>query len=126
MSRLPILLTCKHLAELDDLTPRRERYMFQRQTQPGALTFEFGTERPAHRVETTVALEARGMSTSEHRRYLRNLPVSLPLDDVADLLNLSPVRLAYLGVVDEDGTVFVRNAFKALGLDVSLLGTPDN
>lgn len=131
MSCYPILMKARHLAGLDGLTPRRERYMFQRGTQPGALTFDVGTKHEHMCVETTVALEARGMCSADHRRYLKSLPDVMSLDDAAHEFNLRHSWFQGLGVdtePDGDGVLFVRlsQAFEALGLDVSLLGTPDN
>lgn len=122
----PILLGSTELANVDGLSARRERYMFQRGQQSGAMTLTVGRNKVCHRAETTAALEARGMSSAKHRRYLRRLPDSMPLDDAVEAFNLSAAGIKSLGVVEDNGMVNVREAFEALGLDTNLLGNTDN
>lgn len=126
MTYYPILLGSVHLSKIDGISPRCERYKFQRGTQPGGMTLNVGDTKVWHRVETTAALEARGLSNISHRRYLSGLPKVMSLPDAAEAFNLSTAGMRYLGVVGEGGMVNVRDAFEALGLDVSLLGAKEN
>ncbi|NKV31150.1 hypothetical protein GS921_15505 [Rhodococcus hoagii] len=123
MSYYPILLGSVQLSKIDGISPRCERYKFQRGTQPGGMSVGVGDAGVWHRVETTTALEARGLSAVEHRRYLKALPETMTHGDAAEAFNLSTAAMRYLGVVDDDGMVNVRNAFEALRLDTNLLGT---
>lgn len=125
MSCYPILMAGKHLAEIDGITTRCEQYKFVRGTQPGAI------EVLGHlRVETTDALNARGLSTAEHRRYLKALPDRMTLSEAADAFFFKPAELRRARLVEKgaDGEEFVnlRQAFEALGLDTDLLGNTDN
>lgn len=128
MSCYQILLASPQLAEVDGLTRQAEGRRFREGRQPGA--FDVPTPPSdrgvCRRVETTTALEARGLSSASHRRYLKRLPASLALDDASERFNLTPAALTYLGVVGDDSKVNVRQAFAALGLDTSLLDAEDN